>query len=202
MELHPEAVGTANEVQLGLIGAEWLATEGGASAFGRLTPPAYYPATASAPPAARAGVYPKTGTAADYSWVAGKVADLGTPSGPGPDRMGPTFPPTVHTGPGPVFSPAPLPITYPNGVTVGTAARSDTSPPLGSMPPVQPMPVCSAMAADSFLPVGPVWEREKARLADGDFVVLFGHLASPSEAPEPTGDRGRPYVVDRVLINR
>ena len=204
MELHLEAAGTANEVQLGLIGAERLANEGGATAFERLTPPAFYPATATAPStSSRPGVYPKTGAAPDYSWVAGSVADLGTRSGPGPERMGPTFPPTVHTGPGPIFAPPPsLPTTYPNGVTVGTAARSDTSPPLASIPPSQPVPACSAMTADSFMPIGPVWEREKAKLKDGDFVVIFGHLASPGETSAPTGDRGRPYIVDRVVANR
>jgi hypothetical protein len=203
MELHPEAAGTPSEVQLGLIGAERLATERGAAGFAQLSPPSFYPAKAPAAAVKPAAYYPKTGTAADYSWIAGSVADLSMPSGSGPQPMRPTFPPTVHTGPGPIFAPpASLPTTYPNGVTVGTAERSDTSPPLGSMPPVQAVPGCSAMAADSYMPLGPVWEREKARLKDGDYVVLFGHLAGPTETSAPTGDRGRPYVVDRLVVNR
>ncbi len=78
LELHPELAGTAYEVQLGLLGSELLDAEGGPSAFAGKGAPRYYPAsTSAATPAATPGgsnVYPKTGHAPDYSWVAGQVA--------------------------------------------------------------------------------------------------------------------------------
>ena len=57
------------------------------------------------------------------------------------------------------------------------------------------------MAADVFLPAGQVWEREKSKLKDGDYVVVFGHLATPGEVTA-MGDQGRLYVVDKLIINR
>src|SRR5207253_1046638 len=139
MELHPEAAGTAYEVQLGLLGAERLASEGGASAFAHLSTPAFYPNSAPPVVAPKAGIYPKAGSAPDYSWVAGSVADVSQRTGPGPLPMRPTLPPSIHAGPGPIFAPPPpeaMPTTYPNGVTVGHASRSDVSPPLSSIPAI------------------------------------------------------------------
>ena len=203
MELHPEAAGTAYEVQLGLLGAERLAHEGGAQAFAHVVAPPFYPSTASAPSSARAGIYPKSGYAPDYSWVAGTIQDVSLPAGRGgPAPMRPSFPPSLHSGPGPIFAPPPpesMPTTYPNGVTVGRATRGDTSPPLSSITPIPPIPACSAMAADTFIPTGPVWDREKSRLTDGDYIVLIGHIAGPNDGAL-LGDRGRPYMVDRVII--
>src|SRR4051812_38155350 len=197
MELHPEAAGSAYEVQLGLLGAENLKTLGGASAFAGLQAPAFYPAP---PVSTRPGIYPKTGHAPDYSWIAGRVSDVSAlPGGPGPLPERPSYPPTVQTGPGPIYAPPrSLPITYPNGVTVGTSDHSDTSPPLSSIVPVPPLPECSQTAADTFQPTGPGWDN--TRLHDGDYIVVFGHLARPGE-PVPLGDRGRPYVVDLVQLN-
>lgn len=205
MELHPEAAGTPYEVQLGLLGAERLASERGAAAFAHLTTPAFYPNSAPRPVSPKAGVYPKTGYAPDYSWVAGKLSDMSLASvGPGPQPMRPTMPPSIHAGPGPIFAPPPpeaMPVTYPNGVTVGRAVRGDISPPLSSMPAVPATPACSAMAADVFLPSGPIWEKEKSKLKDGNFIVVFGHVATPGEA-SGSGDQGRPYIVDKVIVNR
>ncbi len=204
MELHIEAASTANEVQLGLLGTERLAAEGGASAFAQLKTPPFYPNSAPPVVAPKAGVYPKTGYAPDFSWVAGSVADVSPRTGPGPLPMRPTLPPSIHAGPGPVFAPPPpeaMPITYPNGVTVGRAVKGDVSPPLSSMSSLPGSPLCSAMAADVFLPTGPVWERERSKLKDGDYVVVFGHLATPGEV-STLGDQGRPYVVDKLIVNR
>lgn len=203
MELHPEAAGTANEVQLGLLGSERLTSEGGAAAFAHLNAPPFYPNSAPRLAAPKAGVYPKTGSAPDYSWVVGSVTDVSQWTGPGPMPMRPTLPPSIHAGPGPIFAPPPpeaMPITYPNGVTVGRAVKGDVSPPLSSIQAQPASPPCSAIAADVFLPTGPVWEREKSKLKDGDYVVVFGHLATPGEV-SALGDQGRPYVVDKLIVN-
>ena len=200
MELHPEQTNSAYAVQLALLGAERLSSEGGATAFASQVTPSFYPQTAPAYVAPRPGVYPKMGHALDYSWVAGRVSDVSLDrGGPGPVPARPSYPPTIQAGPGPVFAPPrSLPVTYPNGVTVGTAERSDTSPPLSSITPRPPTPECSQMAADAFMPTGPGWNT--SGLHDGDYVIVFGHLALPGETGV-IGDRGRPYIVDRLLAN-
>jgi hypothetical protein len=48
-----------------------------------------------------------------------------------------------------------------------------------------------------FLPVGPGWD--PAKVKDGDFVVLYGRLATPADATG-TGDRGRPYYVTKMEL--
>ena len=53
-------------------------------------------------------------------------------------------------------------------------------------------------ADESFAPSGAGWDDSKVQ--NGNYVVVFGHIASPGE-PFPVCPGGRPYVVDRVQLN-
>jgi hypothetical protein len=134
--------------------------------------------------------YPRTGHAPDYSWVAGRVTFTRIQSGCiyvfiDPDEV------RAIESPGPTSTPG---IT---GPIVGTAERSDTSPPLGEITPqVGPMPV--GTPGTQILPGGPGWNPQQYN--DGDYVVLFGRLAGPGD-PLEMCPGGTHYVVDSVIPN-
>ena len=56
----------------------------------------------------------------------------------------------------------------------------------------------SAVRGDSFVPGGAGWDPSKVK--DGDYVVVFGHLAGPDE-PHEMCPGGKPYVIDRMQPN-
>lgn len=191
-ELHGNSVG------LGLLGNDVLALQGGASTYANLPLPTFYPAQGA--PLPTAGQHHSLGHAADYSWIAGRVKMDNFPGeSRGPSR--PSYPPRVliASGLAPNVVADPMPTPLPNGVIVGHATHSDVSPPLRDIQPRPPIPACSAQAGYTFVPMGRGWD--PSRVKDGDYVVLHGHLASPSEVPNP-GELGRAYVVDRMEIVR
>jgi hypothetical protein len=51
---------------------------------------------------------------------------------------------------------------------------------------------------ESFAPSGSGWN--DAKVQNGDYVVVFGHIAGPGE-PIPVCPGGRPYIVDRTQLN-
>ena len=136
-------------------------------------------------------VYPKLGHAADYSWIAGQVAFTQIQGGciyiyvaglpiealPTPTAVNP-----VGSG----------------SVVVGTAVRSDTSPPLRDITPVQPSAETPQAITGAFVPGGPGWDPSKVK--DGDYVVAFGRVAGPGDVREMCPG-GTHYVVDRMQPN-
>ncbi len=144
LEVHPEMTGNPYQVELGLLGSELMDAQGGPSAFANLGAPLFYPpsgvAQATVTPGPVPAVYPKTGHAPDYSWVAGKVAFTKI-------QGGCTF--------------------------VGTGD-------------------------ESFVPQGPGWDA--LTVNNGDYVVIFGHVAGPDE-PRVMCPGGRPYIVDKAQLN-
>ncbi|HET9495146.1 MAG TPA: hypothetical protein VFR15_13025, partial [Chloroflexia bacterium] len=110
--------------------------------------------------------YPRTGHAPDYSWVAGRVTFTRIQSGCI----------YVYTDPAEiqaVESPPPTTTGGISGPIVGTAERSDTSPPLSEITPqVGPMP--TQPPGTKILPGGPGWDPQQYK--DGDYVVMFGRL--------------------------
>ncbi len=189
-------------VMLGLLGRDALTSQGGASIFANLTAPAFYPAPNSPSNGTRAPVptaqQHRLGHAPDYSWIAGRI-DLGNPPAGSRAVDRPTLPPRVFTASNldPVVPPAPMPTPLPNGAIVGTASHSDTSPPLRDIQPRPPIAECSPQAGYIFMPTGRGWDPSKVR--DGQYVILYGHLAAPGEVA-PMGDQGRVYVVDRMQV--
>ena len=191
LELHAN-----NDVQVGLLGAELLAKQGGAAAYASLPVPAFYPASGT--PASTAHGH-RLGHAGDYSWVAGRVAGLNVSAG-GPLSDRPQGPAQVLANAAPVLYPPVVvedPTPLPNGIIVGHAVHGDTSPPLRDIQPRPITPQCNPLAAEVFLPTGHGWDA--SRVKDGDYVVLYGHLATPGEV-SGMGDKGRPYVVDRMVV--
>lgn len=51
---------------------------------------------------------------------------------------------------------------------------------------------------ESFVPGGPGWDNSKVK--NGDYIVMFGHPAAPGE-PYEICPGGRPYIIDRFLLN-
>lgn len=135
--------------------------------------------------------YPKMGHAPDYSWVAGQVAFTRI-------QGGCIF---ILTAPAP--TPAPGSKTQsstPIGPIVSTAVGHDVSPPLTSITPLPPSPppVSTPAEGASFVPGGSGWDPSKVK--DGDFVVVFGHLAGPND-PREMCPGGEPYIIDRLQLN-
>jgi hypothetical protein len=52
---------------------------------------------------------------------------------------------------------------------------------------------------ESFAPNGEGWQSDQVH--DGDYVVIFGHLAQQGE-PIQVCPGGRAYIVDRVMPNQ
>lgn len=52
--------------------------------------------------------------------------------------------------------------------------------------------------SESFAPDGPGWDA--SRLKQGDYVVIFGHIAAPGE-PHQLCPGGQPYIVDKMQLN-
>lgn len=138
-------------------------------------------------PAGSSGTYPRYGHAPDYSWVAGQVVFTQIQGGCVLVR---TSQPDATPTAGGSESGVPQ---------VGTAVRSDTSPPLSEMTPQPPgaMPEATPAEGASFVPGGDGWDLNAVK--DGDNVVLFGRLAGAGDAKEMCP--GTHYVVERVMLN-
>jgi hypothetical protein len=135
--------------------------------------------------------YPKTGHADDYSWVAGRVTFTRIQGGCIFIFIDPAEIAAIES-PGPTSTPG---IT---GPTVGTAERSDTSPPLSEITPqVGPMP--TQPPGTRFTPGGSGWD--PAKYKDGDYVIMFGRLAGQGDTFEMCPG-GTQYVVDSVRLNQ
>ena len=135
--------------------------------------------------------FPRTGHAPDYSWVAGRVTFTRIQSGCLNVLTDPAEIAAIES-PGPTSTPG---IT---GPIVGTAERSDTSPPLREITPhVGPMP--TQPPGTRFVPGGPGWDPEQYK--DGDYVIMFGRLAGTGDAIEMCPG-GTHYVVDSVRLNQ
>lgn len=133
--------------------------------------------------------YPKTGHAPDYSWIAGRVTFTKIQGGciyivtdAAAIQASQATPQASSTITGPI---------------VGTAVRSDTSPPLRDITP-QTGPQPTQPPGDRFVASGPGWDESKTK--DGDYVVLFGRLAGQGDAQEMCPG-GTGYVVDRMQMN-
>ena len=134
--------------------------------------------------------YPRTGHAPDYSWVAGRVTFTRIQSGCIYVFIDPAEIQAVE-------SPPPTTTGGISGPIVGTAERSDTSPPLREITPqVGPMP--TEPPGTKFVPGGPGWDPQQYK--DGDYVVMFGRLAGPGDAIEMCPG-GTHYVIDSVQRN-
>ena len=134
------------------------------------------------------GTYPKLGHAPDYSWIAGWVMPTMIQSG------------CVYIN---TLAPPPTPGPSPTGggivgPTVGTAERSDTSPPLRDITPVPPGSEPTEPPTGLFIPGGPGWDPMQWK--EGDYVVAFGHLAGPGE-PREMCPGGTQYIMDSVQAN-
>lgn len=135
--------------------------------------------------------YPKMGHAPDYSWVAGQVAFTRI-------QGGCTYIRTVPQETAPAASAQGLEPT-PGGVIVGTAERSDVSPPLRDITPITSSTSSTEeTVGDSFVPGGPGWDGSK--VTQGAYVVVFGHIAGPDE-PREMCPGGSAYVVERMILN-
>jgi hypothetical protein len=60
---------------------------------------------------------------------------------------------------------------------------------------------CTFIQANNelFIPGGPGWDA--SRVKNGDYVVIFGHLAGPNE-PHEMCPGGRQYIIDRLQFNQ
>ena len=135
--------------------------------------------------------YPWMGHAPDYSWVAGRVTFTRIQSGCIYILIDPAEVQAIES-PGPTSTPG---IT---GPIVGTAERSDTSPPLSEITPqVGPMP--TEPPGTRFVPGGPGWDPQQYK--DGDYVIMSGRLAGPGDAIEMCPG-GTHYVADSVRLNQ
>ena len=135
--------------------------------------------------------YPKTGHAPDYSWVAGRVTFTRIQSGCIYVFIDPAEIQAVE-------SPPPTTTGGISGPIVGTAERSDTSPPLSQITPqVGPMP--TQTPGTKFIPGGPGWDPQKYK--DGDYVVMVGHLAAAGD-PIEMCPGGTQYIADSVQHNQ
>ncbi len=135
--------------------------------------------------------YPKTGHAPDYSWVAGRVTFTRIQSGCIYVFIDPAEIQAVE-------SPPPTTTGGISGPIVGTAERSDTSPPLSQITPqVGPMP--TQPPGTKFIPGGPGWDPQQYK--DGDYVVMLGHLAGAGD-PIEMCPGGTQYVADSVQLNQ
>jgi hypothetical protein len=135
--------------------------------------------------------FPKTGHAPDYSWIAGRVTFTKI-------QGGCVY---IYTDPAEIegyeVSLTPAPQGVQTGVTVGTAVRSDTSPPLRDITP-QAGPQATQPPGSRFVASGDGWDESKVK--DGDYVVLFGRPARQGE-PTEICPGGTAYVVDRWVAN-
>ncbi len=129
--------------------------------------------------------YPKMGHAPDYSWIAGKVQFTKIQSGCTYIR--------TEEAPAPSASDA-----QPGTIVVGTAVRSDTSPPLRDITPMAPGQAASGPIGPSFVPGGSGWDQSQVQ--DGDYVVLFGHVATADE-PKEMCPGGTNYITERMQLN-
>lgn len=149
--------------------------------------PAGVPQAQSTSPAGAtpAGSYPRLGHAPDYSWIAGRVTVTRI-------QGGCTFIATEDI-------PTQAPQAQPTGPIVGTAVAHDTSPPLRDITPVVGGSQQSGPVGPLFAPNGPGWDG--AKVAKGDYVVLFGHIAGPGDSIEMCPG-GTPYIADTMQLNR
>jgi hypothetical protein len=131
--------------------------------------------------------YPKLGHAPDYSWIAGWVSFTKI-------QGGCIY---IRTDAPPV-TPGPSPTPGISGPIVSTAVRSDTSPPLRDMTPAPPSVPTIDVSSGVFVPGGPGWDSTQWK--DGDYVVVFGHVAGVDEPREMCPGGGQ-YVVDKVQAN-
>jgi len=132
--------------------------------------------------------YPKVGTAPDYSWIAGRVTYTKI-------QGGCTYIITDQSAIDAALATPPTGNTI-TGPFVGTAVRSDTSLPLRDITP-QTGPPPTQPPGDRFVASGPGWDPTKTK--DGDYVLLFGHLAGPGD-PQEICPGGTGYVVDRMVV--
>ena len=132
--------------------------------------------------------YPRLGHADDYSWIAGWVSVTGI-------QGGCIY---IRTDQHPEPTPTPGGEGTISGPVVGTAERSDTSPPLSEITPVVPGTVIRPPDTGIFVPGGPGWDPSDYQ--DGDYIVAFGRLAGAGDTLEmcPGGSH---YVIDRVQMN-
>ena len=157
------------------------------------------PVPASATPGAEptmtstSSIYPKTGHAPDYSWVAGRVTFTSI--------QGSCI--FIFTDPADIqayelsLTPPPGGIPTISGPFVSTAVSSDTSPPLRDITP-QANPQPTEPPTSRFVPGGPGWDPSKVK--DGDYVVLIGRLAGTDD-PKEMCPGGTHYVADTVVPN-
>jgi hypothetical protein len=135
--------------------------------------------------------FPKAGHAPDYSWIAGRVTFTRI-------QGGCVY---IYTDPAEIegyeLSLTPAPEGVVSGVTVGTSAHSDTSPPLRDITP-QTGAQATQPPGSRFVASGNGWDESKVK--DGDYVVLFGRLARQGE-PTEICPGGTAYVVDRWVVN-
>jgi hypothetical protein len=132
--------------------------------------------------------YSKVGHAPDYSWIGGRVTFTKI-------QGGCTYIITDQSAIDAALA-TPPPGGGITGPVVSTAVRSDTSPPLRDITP-QTGPPPTQPPGDRFVASGPGWDPSKTK--DGDYVLLFGHLAGPGDAQEICPG-GTGYVVDRMEV--
>ncbi|MDQ6693213.1 MAG: hypothetical protein M3014_02150 [Chloroflexota bacterium] len=133
--------------------------------------------------------YPKMGHAPDYSWVAGRVTFTKIQGGCVYVRTVEQPTPAAVDAPGQVA---------PGTVMVGTAVHHDTSPPLRDMTPGPVERSTPSLDSGMFVPGGKGWNLSKVK--DGDYVVLFGHVAGAND-PIEMCPGGAPYIADSVQMN-
>lgn len=136
-----------------------------------------------------AGTYPHMGHASDYSWIAGKVAFT--------KIQGSCV--YIRTEESPAVASASIPT--PGGMIVGTAVSGSgsESQPLRDITPIPPEGSASqGPIGPSFVPTGAGWN--EAKVQDGDYVLLFGHVAGPGD-PREMCPGGTPYVADTMQRN-
>lgn len=127
------------------------------------------------------------GHAPDYSWIAGRVSF--TKIQGGCVYILTEDAPSTPTTPSPSAG----------GVVVGTAVNGSESPPLRDITPNPPGAAASqGPVGPSFVPSGKGWDASK--VADGDYVVLFGQVAGPGQ-PREMCPGGTSYVADTMQRN-
>ena len=138
--------------------------------------------------------YPRSGHAPDYSWIAGRVTFTKIQGGcvyiytDQAEIQG--YEAALTPAPGGGSGGA-------SGPTVGTAAHSDTSPPLRDITP-QTAAQATQPPGTRFVPNGSAWNDSKVK--DGDYVVLFGRPARQGE-PTEICPGGTAYVVNSWKAN-
>lgn len=126
------------------------------------------------------------GHAADYSWIAGKVSFTSIQGG------------CIYVRTEELPTADPAPTLGAGGMIVGTAVSGSESLPLRDITPSPPGPAIQEPIGPSFVPGGNGWDSSKVQ--DGDYMVLFGHVAGPGE-PREMCPGGTPYVSDTMQRN-